>query len=358
MEVSVPGYQFVNFLKSGAQAAVVQAKKNGIDYAVRIISDLQNPINVARAVRELLLLRNCCHENIIEILDISIDLNLNKLERLYITVPLMDYTFEEFAKIDLWRNEKQNFYIRFFMIQILRGIDYLHRNSILHRDLSSRNIMIKRNLHLKIIDFGLAREQHNFATMAAFTLPYQAPERVLEFESYDSKVDMWSVGCLFAELISGHRLFLTSPSSFPHLQLLQQSFSLEDKVPQFFQTQLRQFYTEKEIQYVNDRIYQPIENRFNFPSPNQKFDDIQAHSSQNGLNVLKNLLRLYPEKRWSAEQTLKCPFFADTAPRNKTLKNPTECQLVFEQINFANDKEDINQLKVLLQKQIQLAPRL
>uniref|UniRef100_A0A3P8RSF0 mitogen-activated protein kinase n=1 Tax=Amphiprion percula TaxID=161767 RepID=A0A3P8RSF0_AMPPE len=87
------------------------------------------------------------------------------------------------------------------MLQLLRGLDFLHTNLVLHRDLKPENILVSNCGEVKIADFGLARiHTFNMAlTPGVVTLWYRAPEVLLN-SVYMSSVDMWSVGCIFAEL--------------------------------------------------------------------------------------------------------------------------------------------------------------
>jgi serine/threonine protein kinase len=92
---------------------------------------------------------------------------------------------------------------QYFLYQILRGLKYVHSANVLHRDLKPSNILVDANCDLAICDFGLARGVSgdlDGMTEYVVTRWYRAPELLCENPSYDSAVDMWSVGCIFAEL--------------------------------------------------------------------------------------------------------------------------------------------------------------
>jgi serine/threonine protein kinase len=95
-------------------------------------------------------------------------------------------------------------------LQLLRGLKYVHSANVIHRDLKPANILLNANCDLKICDFGLARTDSNrgFMTEYVTTRWYRAPELLLSQESYTSAIDMWSVGCIFAELIGRRPLFM------------------------------------------------------------------------------------------------------------------------------------------------------
>lgn len=100
--------------------------------------------------------------------------------------------------------------IKLIMFQIIRGVDYLHSRKFLHRDLKPANILIDHiTLNTKIADFGLSR-LYSFPvrplTKEVLTLWYRAPELMLGFFNYSLDLDMWSVGCIFAEIVIGRPL--------------------------------------------------------------------------------------------------------------------------------------------------------
>ena len=103
-------------------------------------------------------------------------------------------------------------HLKCIMMQVLSGIHYLHRNCIIHRDIKGANILMNRRGQIKLADFGLARNIHphikNLAyTNKVVTLWYRAPELLLGLRHYDDRIDIWSLGCFFAELFIKKTLF-------------------------------------------------------------------------------------------------------------------------------------------------------
>jgi p38 MAP kinase len=90
---------------------------------------------------------------------------------------------------------------------VQRGLKYVHSAGVVHRDLKPSNILVNENCDLKICDFGLARIQDPQMTGYVSTRYYRAPEIMLTWQKYDVEVDIWSAGCIFAEMLEGKPLF-------------------------------------------------------------------------------------------------------------------------------------------------------
>ena len=101
--------------------------------------------------------------------------------------------------------------MQYFLYQILRGLKYIHSANVLHRDLKPGNILINANCDLKICDFGMARTmtstESNFLTEYVVTRWYRAPELLLNSCDYTAAIDVWSVGCIYMELLTHEPLF-------------------------------------------------------------------------------------------------------------------------------------------------------
>ncbi|BES95211.1 Protein tyrosine kinase [Nesidiocoris tenuis] len=114
-------------------------------------------------------------------------------------------------------------HIKVFLYQILRGLKYLHSARILHRDIKPGNLLVNSNCVLKICDFGLARveepDKHIKMTQEVVTQYYRAPEILMGARHYSAAVDVWSVGCIFGELL-GRRILFQAQSPVLQLELI------------------------------------------------------------------------------------------------------------------------------------------
>lgn len=99
--------------------------------------------------------------------------------------------------------------IESYMYQLVMGLDYLHNNNIVHRDLKPQNLLIDTEGYIKIADFGMAKKlvKNEENSLNVTTLWYRAPEILLSITNYDTSSDMWSLGCIFAEMLIGHAIF-------------------------------------------------------------------------------------------------------------------------------------------------------
>ncbi|CAL5866192.1 uncharacterized protein PFLUO_LOCUS399 [Penicillium psychrofluorescens] len=186
----------------GASGLVCSAKDQIMhrSVAVKKLTDPFKTVTVAKHMfREIKLLKQLQHENIVHLQDIFI----SSTEDIYLVTDLMATDLHSVLKAKAVDGQ----FTQYFMYQILRGLKYVHSAGVVHRDLKPSNILINENCDLKLCDFGLARVQEAHMTGYVSTRYYRAPEIMLTWRRYNEKVDIWSAGCIFAELILGRPLF-------------------------------------------------------------------------------------------------------------------------------------------------------
>jgi len=158
------------------------------------------------AIREIKILKSLNHKNIIKMKEIVTSkahaTNENK-GSIYMVFEYMDHDLTGLADRRGVRFTVPQ--IKCYMKQLLQGLHYCHKNKILHRDIKGSNLLIDNHGILKLADFGLARpyaaDHSNRLTNRVITLWYRPPELLMGIQKYGPEVDMWSVGCIFAELL-------------------------------------------------------------------------------------------------------------------------------------------------------------
>ncbi|KAJ5340276.1 hypothetical protein N7541_009400 [Penicillium brevicompactum] len=146
---------------------------------------------------EIKLLKQLRHENILNLLDIF----MAPSEDIYLVTDLMSTDLHTLLKA----MKLEDHFAQFFTYQIMRGLKYVHSVGVVHRDLKPSSILINENCDLKICDFGLNEETQ--VTDYISTGYYRAPETMHPWRGYNAKADVWSAGCIFAEMMTGSALF-------------------------------------------------------------------------------------------------------------------------------------------------------
>ena len=208
-------YKPLGCLGVGAYGIVCAAKdiKNGHKVAIKKIPRAFEVVTIAkRTLRELRILRHFKHDNIICVREImQPPSDLSSFSDVYVVLDLMETDLHHIIHSNQPLSDEHT---RYFLYQILRGLKYIHSANVLHRDLKPSNLLVKANCELKIGDFGMARglssstEEHSmFMTEYVATRWYRAPELMLSLSEYTYSLDMWSVGCICAELLGRRQLF-------------------------------------------------------------------------------------------------------------------------------------------------------
>ncbi|KAJ3293550.1 Mitogen-activated protein kinase [Borealophlyctis nickersoniae] len=204
-------YKLLRELGQGAYGVVCAAQnlETGQEVAIKKVQKVfEKSILAKRALREIKLLKHFNgHENITGLLDMDI-VDPNNYNEIYLVQELMEADLHQIIRSE---QPLTDAHFQYFIYQICRGLKYIHSANVLHRDLKPGNLLVNADCELKICDFGLARglsdTNAGFMTEYVATRWYRAPEIMLSFKSYTKAIDMWSVGCIFAELLGGKPLF-------------------------------------------------------------------------------------------------------------------------------------------------------
>eukprot|EP01035_Chromulina_nebulosa_P023690 gene23690-30722_t len=213
-ELESPRYKVMDYLGSGAYGVVCAVQDNS-DNAIVAIKKckkiFQSRTLAKRTLREVRLLRHFNHENIVKLRTLLPPTNPFDFTELYLVFELME---TDLAQVIRSPQSLKDQHVQYFAYQLIRALQYLHSENIVHRDIKPRNILVNSNCLLKLADFGLARiyKPGNDDTIVAITdyvttRWYRAPEILVGWPCYTTAVDMWAVGCVISELIHRSPLF-------------------------------------------------------------------------------------------------------------------------------------------------------
>eukprot|EP00271_Cylindrocystis_brebissonii_P019240 TRINITY_DN5788_c0_g1_i1.p1 TRINITY_DN5788_c0_g1~~TRINITY_DN5788_c0_g1_i1.p1 ORF type:complete len:303 (+),score=40.48 TRINITY_DN5788_c0_g1_i1:286-1194(+) len=286
-------YERVEKIGEGTYGVVYKAKDKVTNEVValkKIRLEAEDEGVPSTAIREIALLKEMQHVNIVKLLDV-----VHYDRRLYLVFEVLDMDLKKHLEVrpEICGNHPL---VKSYLYQILSGLAYVHNHRILHRDLKPQNLLVdqRRNI-IKLADFGLARAfgiPVKGFTHEVVTLWYRAPEILLGSSRYSTPVDVWSVGCIFMEMVLRRPLFLGD--------------SEIDQLFKIFQV----LGTPSEATWPG--ISQLADYKSAFPQwPRQDLALLSAHLHPTGVDLLTRMLTLDPSKRISAQAALRHPYFAE-----------------------------------------------
>uniref|UniRef100_A0A8C3LYK1 mitogen-activated protein kinase n=1 Tax=Chrysolophus pictus TaxID=9089 RepID=A0A8C3LYK1_CHRPC len=271
----------------GRRASAVDGR-SGTKVAIKkLYRPFQSQILAKRAYRELRLLKHMKHENVIGILDVfTPDVTLEKFNGFYIVMPFMGTDLSKIMKHEKLTEDR----IQFLVYQILKGLKVCHFLLFLFHNLIT--VWVYFVLPLQILDFGMARHTDSEMTGYVVTRWYRAPEVILNWMHYTQTVDIWSVGCIMAEMIMGRPLFRGND----HLDQLKEIMKITGTPSQDFVQKLK---SQAAKNYIKS-----------LPKVQKKdFASVLKHASPLAVNLLENMLVLDVEERVTAAEALMHPYF-------------------------------------------------
>ena len=203
-------YQLLNKQGKGAYGVVFKAKDKKTNEIVALKKNFdafQNSTDSQRTYREVMLLQELNgHENIISLLNV---IKAENEKDIYLVFEYMETDLHTVIRANIL----EPIHKKFIMYQLFKALKFLHSAGIIHRDLKPSNILINSDSFIKVCDFGLARcttsafKKDVIMTDYVATRWYRAPEILLGSTRYDVQADMWSMGCIFGELLGGKPMF-------------------------------------------------------------------------------------------------------------------------------------------------------
>ncbi|KAK9038866.1 hypothetical protein V6N11_023709 [Hibiscus sabdariffa] len=262
--------------------------------AIKKISNVfGNRVDALRTLRELKLLRHIRHDNVISLKDIMMPAQRTSFKDVYLVYELMDTDLLQIIKSP---QPLTNDHCKYFIFQLLRGLKYLHSANILHRDLKPGNLLINANCDLKICDFGLARTSRGneqFMTEYVVTRWYRSPELLLCCDNYGTSIDVWSVGCIFAEILGRQPIF-------PGTECLNQLKLIIDVLGS---------QQEADLEFIDN----PKARRFIKSLPYTRgihFSHLYPRADPSAIDLLQKMLIFDPSKRITVTEALQHPYMS------------------------------------------------
>uniref|UniRef100_A0AAQ5YT45 mitogen-activated protein kinase n=1 Tax=Amphiprion ocellaris TaxID=80972 RepID=A0AAQ5YT45_AMPOC len=316
-------YRDLKQVGTGAYGTVCSAldSRTGAKVAIKkLYRPFQSEIFAKRAYRELRLLKHMKHENVIGLVDVfTADLSLDRFHDFYLVMPFMGTDLGKLMKLQRLSEEK----IQYLVYQMLKGLKYIHSSGIIHRDLKPGNLAINQDCELKILDFGLARQADSEMTGYVVTRWYRAPEVILSWMHYTQTVDIWSVGCIMAEMLQGKPLLKGSD----HLDQLTEIMKLTGTPTQEFISKLD---SEDVSSERNTLVIVVITFGHYIETLVEKKDLQKVFSNANpqAVAVMERMLLLDPERRVNAAEALALPYFSEfREPEEETEAQPYDHSL-------------------------------
>ncbi|ODV87657.1 hypothetical protein CANARDRAFT_25903 [[Candida] arabinofermentans NRRL YB-2248] len=305
-------YEVRDILGEGAYGVVALAihRKTGRTVAIKKIEPFTKELFCLRTLREIKLLKHFRHQNIVGILDVEKPSSFERFREVYIVQEFMETDLHHIIRSQPLNDD----HIQYLLYQILKGVKYMHSCGVIHRDLKPANLLVNSNCDLKICDFGLARigkddstgssdYKDSFLTEYVATRWYRAPEIMLTSSQYSKAIDIWSVGCILAEMMLREPLF---PGKDYRHQLLLIFEIIGSPTGDDFQS----IKSKRAKEYIrSQRSFREIPLKKIFPKANPL-----------ALDILKKMLKFDPEKRITVDEALEHPYFETyRSPEDETV---------------------------------------
>ncbi|CAN0874864.1 Mitogen-activated protein kinase 3 [Linum grandiflorum] len=274
----------------GIVCSVLNSETNEMVAMKKIANAFDNHMDAKRTLREIKLMRHLDHENVIAMRDVVPPPLRREFTDVYIATELMDTDLHQIIRSNQGLSEE---HCQYFMYQLLRGLKYIHSAHVIHRDLKPSNLLLNANCDLKICDFGLARpaSENEFMTEYVVTRWYRAPELLLNSQDYTAAIDVWSVGCIFMELMNRKPLF-PGKDQVHQMRLL---------------TELLGTPTESDLGFVRNEDARKYIRQLS-PQPRQSLAKLFPHVHPLAIDLVDKMLAFDPTKRITVEEALAHPY--------------------------------------------------
>jgi cyclin-dependent kinase len=301
-------YDKIAKVGAGQYGTVYMAKDKMTDATValkRIALESEDEGIPCTAIREISLLKELRHDNVVRLHDVVHSDRKLTLVFEFLQMDLRDYMDKHGGGLDAAT-------VQHFMRQLLLGIEYCHYRMVLHRDLKPQNLLISRDRVLKLADFGLGRAFEipvHRMTHDVVTLWYRPPDVLLGSTKYGCNIDIWSAGCIFAEMTTGKPVFAGRTDASQLAKIFgvlgwptQQEWPTMSDCPNW-----ANMLATEELQVLQ---HAPCRAREYFDAKG-----ITSVLGPKGIDLLLGMLRYEPSARLSASEALAHPYFQERFPQ-------------------------------------------
>jgi len=293
---------------------------NGIVALKRINTTQEENGFPITALREVKILKALTHPNIVTLKEIVTSKEQGSIpNNVFMVFEYLEYDLTGVLETPEIRFTQDH--VKSWSQQLLSGTHYMHTNKVIHRDLKASNLLINKSGELKIADWGLARSWNSDMkrlTNKVITLWYRPPELLLGCSEYTDMIDMWSVGCIIAEMFrrSG---FLKGANEATQLELIFRTFGhpTEEDWPGFKKKckLWPRFAPGPGEPLLPNRLREALTSQLANPK----------WMTDHAIHLIQKLCEMNPEKRWSAEQALDAEYFFE----HPIVKTPDKLSMKF-----------------------------
>ncbi|KAL8253569.1 hypothetical protein R6Q59_031790 [Mikania micrantha] len=305
---SVDEFERLNKIDEGTYGVVYRAKdkKTGEIVALKKVKmEKEREGFPLTSLREINILLSFHHPSIVDVKEVVVGSNLDSI---FMVMEYMEHDLK--ALMETMKQPFSQSEVKCLMLQLFEGTKYLHDNWVLHRDLKTSNLLLNNRGELKICDFGLSRQYGSPLkpyTHLVVTLWYRAPELLLGAKLYSTAIDMWSLGCIMAELLSKQPLF-NGKTEFDQLDKIFKTLGTPNET-------IWPGYSKLPGVKVNFVKHQYNLLRRKFPATSFTGSPVLSDA---GFDLLNKLLTYDPEKRITAEAALNHEWFREVPlPKSK-----------------------------------------
>jgi serine/threonine protein kinase len=293
-------YEVKSVIGQGAYGVVVSAHdaEADTDVAIKKIFNIfdHDREYQKRILREMKILRHFRnHDNIVSLIDFIPPRSFDDFKDVYIVMELMDSNLRQLIDSNQEMTDQNT---QYFIYQILRGMKFIHSANVLHRDIKPSNVLLNTDMDVKLCDFGLSRgiEQDidpKMSTTYVATRWYRAPELLLMWEHAGKSLDVWSIGCMFAEILDKppRRKVL-----FPGKSYLEQLDLILNVVGTPSDDEIKGCL--KATRYLQSLA----------PKKAQNLQELYPHANPKAIDLLQKMLTFDPTKRITIDEALKHPY--------------------------------------------------